>query len=158
MLTKQLKQLADAPFELLQHPSLPFAHFGIRLPLEPTGSHLLSVYNHLYQAARKTVDDFIAADPNNFALHSTDDGSLPISYNMAMTTAGMAILPRRSEGGMLRRDDGTDVGFIALNGTTLGGTLMVKHQEQWDVLRSQPEKLDSILEAISIPKTQNSRL
>jgi ATP adenylyltransferase len=27
---------------------------------------------------------------------------------------------------MLRREDGTEVGFVALNGTTLGGTMMVR--------------------------------
>jgi ATP adenylyltransferase len=69
-----------------------------------------------------------------------------------MTTAGMAILPRRSEGAVLRRDDGSEIGFVALNGTTLGGTMMVKHQEEWDVLRKQPEMLDTILEAIGIPR------
>lgn len=68
-----------------------------------------------------------------------------------MTTEGMVIMPRRSEGGTLRRDDGTEVGFIALNGTTLCGTLMVKYQEEWDILRAQPEKLESILAAIGIP-------
>lgn len=68
-----------------------------------------------------------------------------------MTTEGMVILPRRSEGTMLKRPDGTEIGFVALNGTTLGGTMMVKHQEEWDVLRSQQGKLDSILDAIGIP-------
>lgn len=52
---------------------------------------------------------------------------------------------------MLQRDDGSDIGFVALNGTILAGTLMVKCQEQWDVLRAEPEKLDTLLEAIGIP-------
>ena len=52
---------------------------------------------------------------------------------------------------MLQRDDGSDIGFVALNGTILAGTLMVKYQEQWDVLRAEPEKLDTLLEAIGIP-------
>ena len=52
---------------------------------------------------------------------------------------------------MLRRDDGSDIGFVALNGTMLAGTLMVKYQEEWDVLRIEPEKLDTLLEAIGIP-------
>jgi ATP adenylyltransferase len=71
---------------------------------------------------------------------------------MAMTTAGIAILPRRSEGHMLRRDDGSNIGYVQLNGTALGGTLMVKYKEEWDTLRTQPQKLDAILEAIGIPR------
>lgn len=53
---------------------------------------------------------------------------------------------------MLCHSDGSEIGFVALNGTTLGGTMMVKHEEEWNTLRSQPEKLDSILAAIGIPK------
>jgi ATP adenylyltransferase len=145
---------AGAPSGLLQHPDVPFTHFALPLPAEPTGYQLEAAYNELYQNAQDAVENYVASSSATFALHSTADGSLPISYNLALTTSGMAILPRRNEGGMLRRDDGTDVGFVALNGTTLGGTLMVKHQEEWDVLRKQPGKLDSILEAIGIPKAR----
>jgi sulfate adenylyltransferase (ADP) / ATP adenylyltransferase len=73
---------------------------------------------------------------------------------MAMTTSGMAILPRRREGDALLLDDGTQVGFAALNGTVLGGTLMVKRQEEWDLLRNRPEKLDTLLGAIGIPNNR----
>ena len=60
---------------------------------------------------------------------------------------------------MLRRDDGSEIGFAALNGTMLGGTMMVKHQEQYDALREKPELLDDILEAIGISKeVQQDRL
>ena len=75
-----------------------------------------------------------------------------------MTTDGMVILPRRSEGTMLKREDGSEVGFVALNGTTLGGTMMVKHQQEWDLLREKPEMLDNILIEIGFPKvTQRSK-
>jgi hypothetical protein len=84
------------------------------------------MYNELYRAASDSVNAFIAANPNKLALHPVDEGDSPISYNLAMTTSGMAILPRRSEGTMLRGDDGSDIGFVALNGTTLGGTMMVR--------------------------------
>jgi len=145
--------LADKPRPsgLLQHSAVPFAHFAFHFPPEPTGPQLHKIYTDLYQLAKTAVDDFISSNPNSFTLHATDEGASPISYNLAMTTTGMAICPRRSEGSMLRRDEGSDIGFVALNGTVLGGTLMVKYQEEWDVLRSQPEKLDSILESIGIP-------
>lgn len=145
-------------FRLLQHPGIPFTHFATRVPAEPTGPQLLKIYNDLYESAKRSVDDFITTNPDSLVVHATGEGALPISYNLAMTTTGMAICPRRSEGSMLRRDDGTDIGFVTLNGTTLGGTLMVKHQEEWDVLRAQPEKLDSILEAIGIPRTGQTPL
>lgn len=135
----------------LQDVDIPFAHFGRKFDGEPTGPQLLSIYNELYGFAREAVDNFIAKNPGAFALHSTEDGDSPISYNMAMTTDGMVVLPRRSEGTMLKRPDGSEIGFVALNGTTLGGTMMVKHQEEWNVLRSQNGKLDSILNAIGIP-------
>jgi ATP adenylyltransferase len=51
----------------------------------------------------------------------------------------------------LKRDDGSDVGFTALNGTLLAGSMMVKNQEEWDFLRSRPGVLDDILGAIGIP-------
>jgi ATP adenylyltransferase len=141
----------DTSFGLRQQSAIPFTHFAVRLPANPTGPQLLNIYNDLYKAAKHAVDVFIAINPGSLTLNPTNAGSLPISYNLAMTLEGMAICPRRAEGSMLRRDDGTEIGFIALNGTTLGGTLMVKHQEEWDVLRAQPEKLESILEAIGIP-------
>jgi ATP adenylyltransferase len=86
---------------------------------------MLRVYNELYEAAKQAVNTFIATNPEHLTLHPIDDGDCPISYNLAMNISGMAILPRRSEGTMLRRDDGSDIGFVALNGTTLGGTMMV---------------------------------
>jgi ATP adenylyltransferase len=137
---------------LLQHDGLPFIHFAKSFSSDPTGTELLSVYEELYNAAKGAVDQFIATNPGQMALHSIDGRNSPISYNLALTTSGMAILPRRSEGTMLRRYDGSEVGFIALNGTTLGGTMMVKHQEEWDLLRDRPELLDDILTAVGIPR------
>lgn len=149
---KRLRQPADTPSGMVQHPDVPFTHFARSFDSEPSGSELLKIYSELYSSAKEAVDKFIAANPEQLALHPITGGDLPISYNLAMTTAGMAILPRRSEGIMLRRDDGSEIGFVALNGTTLGGTMMVKHQEEWDLLRKEPELLDQILTAIGIPR------
>ncbi|KAF2109284.1 hypothetical protein BDV96DRAFT_244249 [Lophiotrema nucula] len=146
-------QVAQLP-DLLQHPAVPFTHFGFKFTGEPDGSQLLEAYNKLYEAAKEAVEAFISRNSDGFALHTTEEGDLPISYNLAITTDGMAICPRRSGGAMLQRDDGSSVGFIELNGTTLGGTLMVKHQEEWDTLHAQPGKLTSILTALGIPRTE----
>jgi ATP adenylyltransferase len=110
---------------LVQHQDVPFIHFARSFGSEPSGSELHRIYNDLYNAAQEAVNKFIAENPGQFALHSIDGGESSISYNLAMTTSGMVILPRRTEGTMLRRDDGTEIGFVALNGTTLGGTMMV---------------------------------
>ncbi|KAF2814604.1 putative bis-tetraphosphatase [Mytilinidion resinicola] len=134
-----------------QHPKLPFAHFVSSIPPTPTTSQLFQTYKALYNAAATSVQDYKQAYPwIDLTLHATEDGSLPISYNLAMTTTAMAILPRRNEGSMLRKDDGSEIGFVALNGTALAGTLMVKYQEEWDMLKSRPEKLDQVLEAIGL--------
>jgi ATP adenylyltransferase len=131
---------------------LPFEHYALLFGDEPSGPDLLSMYRDLYQASKAAVDRFIAANPGRLDLHANDDGDLPISYNFAMTTTGMVMMPRRSEGTILRRNDGSEIGFVALNGTTLGGTMMVKHQEEYDALRKKPELLDTVLTAIGIPK------
>lgn len=150
---------ADASKSIVQHPKLPFAHFAYRFTSEPSGTELLDAYKSLYQEAKQAVDGYISTHSNHLSLHDSATDDLPISYNMAMTTQGIAVVPRRNEGHMLRRDDGTGIGFVQLNGTVLGGTLMVKFQEEWDTLRQDPGKLDAILEAIGIPKpTETTKL
>lgn len=53
---------------------------------------------------------------------------------------------------MLRRGDGSEVGNVELNGTILAGTLMVKAEEEWELLKQEPLKLDALLEAVGIPQ------
>ena len=84
-------------------------------------------------------------------LHSVQNEDSPISYNLAMTSTAMAICPRRSEGLMVCRDDGTDLDYVALNGTILGGTLMVKNEELWHLLRHDKQRMESVLQAIGVP-------
>ncbi|CAG5178057.1 uncharacterized protein ALTATR162_LOCUS8513 [Alternaria atra] len=158
ILSSPAAKTTDGHVTFLQHPSLPFTHFAYPFDSKPSGTQLLDIYSRLYDAAKTAVDAFISSNPNSFALNPTDDGDLPISYNLAMTTAGMVILPRRAEGTMLLRDDGSEIGFAALNGTTLGGTMMVKHQDEWDMLREKPGLLDHILSGIGIPKTSPSKV
>ncbi|CAN9311386.1 unnamed protein product [Alternaria alternata] len=158
ILSSPVAKATEGHLKFLQHPSLPFTHFAYPFDSEPSGAQLFEIYNHLYDAAKAAVDTFISSNPNDFALNPTDDGDLPISYNLAMTTSGMVILPRRAEGTMLRRDDGSEIGFAALNGTTLGGTMMVKHQDEWDMLRQKPGLLDHILSGIGFPKTSPSKV
>ncbi|OCK81117.1 bis-tetraphosphatase [Lepidopterella palustris CBS 459.81] len=155
MLIDVISATPPSPQNGLQQLSrLPLVHFAFPLPQDPSPTQLLQIYQALYKAAVTSVYNYIESHPNDLELHSTDDGSLPISYNLAMTTSTMVICPRRREGGILGRDDGSEIGSVALNGTVLAGMLMVKHEEEWDTLRAQPEKLDKILEAIGIPLSQ----
>lgn len=129
-------------------------HFAQRFETEPSGHVLRTMYQTLYQHAVDAVKQYIATHPgntNSLKLHPTTDGSSAISYNLAMTLSGMAVLPRRAEGGVLRDGTGEEVGFVALNGTTLGGTLMVKRNEEWDLLREREGMLDGVLGDIGVP-------
>jgi sulfate adenylyltransferase (ADP) / ATP adenylyltransferase len=97
------------------------------------------------------VREYLTNNPGSFHLHPTENGKSPISYNLAMTTSFMAICPRKNEGEMMRRDDGSEIGFVALNGTLLAGTLMVKGEEEWDALRANKLTLDRLLSSVGIP-------
>ncbi|KAF2276007.1 uncharacterized protein EI97DRAFT_433938 [Westerdykella ornata] len=145
-------------FPLLQHPSLPITHFAHRLPSSPTPSYLLQTYHSLLAAAQSAIHGF---DPSSTTNTFPTTHPIPLSYNLALTTSAMAILPRRAEGQTLLDDaeEGDDnsttvAGSVSLNGTALAGTLMVKQQSEWDLLRRRPEKLDDILEAIGVPRVQ----
>lgn len=63
----------------------------------------------------------------------------------------MVICPRRRGGDKLKLEDGTELDLVELNGTVLGGTLMVKENEQWEALRNDPGVLTRLLETIGIP-------
>ena len=60
----------------------------------------------------------------------------------------MVLCPRTSEGVEIKNHSGEDIGFVALNGTILGGTLLVKSEEEYLVIRNDPLRLIDILSAI----------
>ena len=68
----------------------------------------------------------------------------------------MVICPRLSEGLRIKDSDGNVLGPISLNGTILGGTLLVKSEQEWEALRKNEDKLRDILEAIGVPLNTNS--
>lgn len=105
----------------------------------------------MYEAAVKAVRDYIEYDPASLKLHSTEGGDLAISYNLAITTSYMILCPRQRGGTTIRRGDGTEIGTVELNGTLLAGTLMVKNEEMYKLLREEPDRLEGVLEATGIP-------
>jgi ATP adenylyltransferase len=139
--------------ELKTNPGLPFTHFALKLSEQPSPETLYSAYNKLYEAAAAAIRSYISSNKNSgLELHPTEGGSSPISYNLAMTTSAMAIVPRRNEGASIKNDRGIEVGSVALNGTLLAGTLMVKLEDEWNALRSDESQLDNILTTIGIPR------
>lgn len=97
--------------------------------------------------------DYIEYEPGSVELHPTDGGNLPISYNLAMTTTYMIMCPRQREGKAIRRGDGSEIDSVALNGTLLAGTLLVKNEELWRTMQEEPGRLGGVLEATCIPTT-----
>jgi len=67
----------------------------------------------------------------------------------------MVLCPRLSEGLEINDSNGGLIGPISLNGTILGGTLLVKTVQEWDAIRKDEEKLKDILQAIGISSVAN---
>ncbi|KAI6365237.1 hypothetical protein MCOR21_001381 [Pyricularia oryzae] len=76
------------------------------------------------------------------------EGEARISYNLAMTRDVMVLCPRRAEGAALVAGSGDEVGKLALNGTVLAGTALVKSEAEWDALRGDPDQLGRVLARI----------
>ena len=146
-LRKHIELLMDAE----STENLPFTHFHTRLPGDPSPSTLLEIYTSLYQKARTAESKFSGGHvrpPNHNQKVAT------ISYNLAMTTTTMAICPRRSEGAPLLNNMSLtkpESGEVALNGTMLAGTLMVKNEGDWNLLHQHPGLLDGLLRSIGVP-------
>ncbi|KEQ62268.1 HIT-like protein [Aureobasidium melanogenum CBS 110374] len=153
LIERMLQAPAKEAKELRTSPDLPFAHYATQLPQDPSPDTLYSTYNKLYEAAAAAVRSYISSNQNSgLELQPSEGGSSPISYNLAMTTSTMAIVPRRREGAAIKNSQGVEVGSVALNGTLLAGTLMVKLEDEWNTLRNDGLQLDEILTAIGIPR------
>jgi len=81
-------------------------------------------------------------------------GEAIISYNLGLTDRSMVLCPRTSEGTKVS-SKGNYIGPISLNGTVLGGTLLVKSEDEWDAMQYDSSKLAEVLRAIGIPKASN---
>jgi ATP adenylyltransferase len=135
--------LADGLVEKENRRKLPFWTAAERIKGETlTGKELREVYVRLYRrACEKLGTD--ARDQT--------EGEARISYNLALTKDVMVVCPRVGEGAAVTGEDGKEVGWLALNGTVLAGTALVKNQAEWDALRRDPGQLEAVLGKIGVP-------
>ena len=131
--------------------SVPFTYYWSPLPKGPSATALYQIYTNLYNAAQAAVIEYIKRHPGEREVQDSQHDSSGFSYNLGVTASEMFICPRRREGATLKNDEGVEVGFTSLNGTLLAGSMMVKHQQEWECVKSRPGILDEILEAIGIP-------
>ena len=124
---------------------------------------LLESYSTLYEKAVNAVHAYHQEKSCVPETRKASANATTVSYNLAMTSSRMAICPRRSEAARIdQRKESTDLeidetGAVALNGTLLAGTLMVKTEKEWNVLRGQEGelRLNEILTAVGIPWTED---
>ncbi|KAM4057177.1 ATP adenylyltransferase domain-containing protein [Hirsutella rhossiliensis] len=128
----------------------PFATFSEKISQSTSPRHLHAAYLRLYRQACH------AATGTALPAGDEGEGEARISYNLAMTEDTLVVCPRRAEGGEVRRPaeggGGEVVGRLALNGTVLAGTALVRKQEEWDALREDPGGLVRVLGRIGVPR------
>ncbi|KUJ21166.1 HIT-like protein [Mollisia scopiformis] len=125
-------------------PELPFSYFAAPIPANPSSNQLREIYLELHGKACRLSNVEITAS-----------GESSISYNLGLTDRTIVLCPRTSEGMDIQLGDGQSLGPIALNGTVLGGTLLVKTEDEWDALRKDESRLLDTLNAIGISNTTN---
>jgi len=132
---------------------LPFTYFATVLPLNPADSQLHALYMSLHQQACNAMALYLSKHANDEEKIFTSTAQSSISYNLGFTAKTMVLIPRRAEGSMIPTDldEPKATGPIALNGTVLAGTLLVKNELEWQTLKGDDSKLLRVLEAIGIP-------
>ncbi len=152
LLIRSMRSQAHSHLPLLCNPALPFIHFATRLDAGISPASLYSKYLMLMRAALSASQSLPGEVSRDLDDHVkiAENGRTTFSYNLALTTDTMAICPRKSESASI---EGLNEDHeVAINGTILGGTLMVKNETEWNTLRQNPHMLDSILESIGYPK------
>lgn len=150
LLIDQMTEKASASGTTWRNPRLPFVHYATQLEPGISASSLRAKYIILLQTAVNAVHSQAATELISSANWDIEEnGHTTISYNLAMTADTMAICPRRHEAAGLPLG-GAD-SSVSINGTILGGTLLVKSPEEWDQLREQPALLDEVLITIGYP-------
>lgn len=132
------------------HRDLPFQHFGTRLPPNATPMMLQQLYLNLYDKCAEAVKEYTEQNPGTVQAEVSGNGSLPISYNLAMTTNSMVMCPRINEGLEFTKPDTAEKAYANLNGTLLGGTCLSKNEWLYKKLQDA-DNLQDLLSHIGIP-------
>lgn len=128
-------------------PELPFAAFAERLRPGMGAGPLRDAYLRLYRRACAAAGVDAAGQTG---------GEARISYNVAVTGGALVVCPRAAGGAAVVDAGGRAVGELALNGTVLAGTALVRNEAEWDALRGDPSQLWSILGRIGLAPTPTS--
>ncbi|KAK5989841.1 Diadenosine 5',5'''-P1,P4-tetraphosphate phosphorylase 2 [Cladobotryum mycophilum] len=141
VLAKNLDTLQNAPFMT----------FSEKIGRDVSPSDLHTTYLRLYRRACHAVAQH--TKNKDAAEDIQDTGAARISYNMAMTRDTLVICPRLVEGASIIDQVGGEVlGSVALNGTLLAGTALVKNELEWEALKKDPEGLAEVLGVIGVPR------
>ncbi|KAI0025022.1 ATP adenylyltransferase-domain-containing protein [Xylariomycetidae sp. FL0641] len=132
-----------------QPDALPFAVFAAEMDAQMSAEARHALYVSLYRRAARAA---------GVAGEVPAAGEARVSYNLAMTRTAMAVCPRVAEGAGVRDARGREAGFVALNGTVLAGTALVKNQAEWDAVRANPDALQRVLAQIGVPPGRDGRL
>ena len=124
-----------------QEQALPFTVFST--PMSP-GMSAKARHDAYVETYKRAVEAVLPGT------EAPGEGEAKISYNFAMTKTSMAICPRTAEGAVITDKTGREIGYVALNGTVLAGTALVKTQAEWDALGEDPDLLRGVLEKIGI--------
>jgi len=130
----------------------PFATFSASIHPRMSPDELHAVYMSLYRKGCAAI----AASTNSTLPEVDPAGQTTFSYNLGFTKNTLALLPRVTEGAAITTPEGRDVGKLALNGTVLAGTALVKNEAEWDTLRANPEMVSNLLKAIGLPNTSTA--
>lgn len=131
-------------------PQLPFATFSERLNENMTPDELRTVYVRLYFEACKAANANTTIQTAWQEAQRGEGVEAAISYNLAITRTAMVLCPRTGEGGAVLDAQGNEVGKLAVNGTVLAGTALVKSEAEWAALRRDEGQLQRILGAMGI--------
>ncbi|KAI1618275.1 ATP adenylyltransferase [Exophiala viscosa] len=149
LLIDRMTTRAHPELPLFHDPGLPFLHFSTPLETESSSTDLLSKYLLLLRAAMSATQS--PSQPLNQEIAIEENGQTTFSYNLGMTRERMAICPRKSEA--VGVPGAGPESSVALNGTILAGTLMVKHEAEWNTLQETPSLLSDMLVSIGYPPT-----
>lgn len=149
ILCKTMDAAIPASAQLWHNPKLPFLHFATKLHPSMNAGDIHRRYRLLLGAGLAGMHNLPLDSLESISI--SQHGKTTFSYNLAITTDMMAIMPRRSESSSIADVSGSSV---AINGTILAGTMMVKAEDEWERLREQSNLFIGICNQIGFPPRQ----